>query len=284
MGKVQYHKLVNEALLMQISDNSWVWEICFDVCTLIWPCTNGTTKFCSSASVIERLEKSLVDEALAFFYCDFGKEESTDVTEVIHSLLYQLLHQYYHSKVKPGAPQVIHELHQLAKETFKGDAVLKNITHLSSLLSCVAGQFCHQPLIIIDALDECKETDRLLCALLGLKTDGVRLLVSSHPIQAIKHRFGWVPSISIEEMAEAVSADIKLHVNREVESHLRLGLLDPMLKWEVCSILHQKSNGMSVNCLKFCFLNSISLLGFGGFSVSLTLSKDVSPFRSSMKH
>lgn len=88
MGKVQYHKLVNEALLMQISDDSWVWEMRFDVCTLIWPCTNGTTKFCSSASVIERLEKSLVDEALAFFYCDFGKEESTDATEVIHSLLY----------------------------------------------------------------------------------------------------------------------------------------------------------------------------------------------------
>ena len=203
----------------------------------------GNTKLRYSASVIERLEKTLVDEPLAFFYCDFGQEESTDATQVMRSVLYQLLDQYRDRRLKPGARQVIDEL---VNESYKGDAALKNTMHLSTLVSRVAGQFCRRPIIAIDALDECNEIDCLLRALLGFGADEVRLLVSSRPIQAVKHAFSGLPSISMNKMAEEVAVDIKLHVNKEVDSHPRLGLLDPMLKQEVRSMLCEKADGMSV--------------------------------------
>ena len=191
-----------------------------------------------------------MDEALAYFYCDFTNEESTDATQVICSLLYQLLDQYRHGKLKSGALKVIHEL---VDETHKGDAILKNILRLSSLLSCVIAQFRRQPLIVIDALDECKDVDRLLHALLPFKTSGVRLLVSSRPIQAIKHRLSGLPFMSMDVMAEAVLADIELHVNREVDSHRRLALLHPTLKRELCFTLCQKADGMFAHYLTLLF-------------------------------
>ncbi|KAH0832912.1 hypothetical protein J3R83DRAFT_11877 [Lanmaoa asiatica] len=159
-----------------------------------------------------------------------------DATEVIRSLLYQLLDRYRRGKVKLGALQVVDEL---VEEKRRGDTTLRDITCLSSLVSRAAGQFCQQPLIVIDALDECKDVDRL--CLLALKTMGLRLFVSSRPIQVIKYRFGGLPYISVDKMAEAVSADIELRVDREIDSHPRLCLLDLELKKKVRSTLCPKS-------------------------------------------
>ncbi|KAF8434054.1 hypothetical protein L210DRAFT_1023183, partial [Boletus edulis BED1] len=208
------------------------------------------------ASVIDRLEKTLTDEPPVYFYCDFGKERSMDATEVIRSLLYQLVDQYRRGKVKQGALQVVDEL---VEERRKGDTTLKDITFLSSLVSRVAAQFNRPPLVVIDALDECKDVDRLLCALLGLKTKRLRLFVSSRPIQVIQYRFRTLPCISVDKMVEAVLTDIELHVNREIDSDPRLGFLDPELKKRVHSTLCQKADGMfrwvqcQLDTLKRCF-------------------------------
>ncbi|KAF8557457.1 hypothetical protein OG21DRAFT_1520519 [Imleria badia] len=216
----------------------------------------GCGKSVLVASVIEHLKKTFVDAPPAFFYCDFGKERSIDSTEVIRSLLYQLVDQYRCGKVKLGALQVVDEL---MEERRKGDTALRDITCLSSLVSRVAGQFSQPPLLVIDALDECKDVDRLLCALLGLKTKGVQLFVSSRPIQVIKCRFSRLPCISVDKMVDAVSADIELHVRREINSHPRLGFLDPALKEKVHSTLCQKADGMfrwvqcQLDTLKGCF-------------------------------
>ena len=228
----------------QCASHSRIRKIGFDVRILIWP--DSGIELCSSASVIEHLENTFADKPLAFFYCDFGQEEFTDAAQVIRSVLYQLLDQYRDYRVKPGACQVVNDL---VKESRKGDSVLKKIAYLAALVSRVGAQFCRRPIIVIDALDECKEIDRLICALLGFQADEVRLLVSSRPVQCIKHRFSGLPSVSMDKMADAVSADIEMHVDREVDSHPRLGLLDPMLKQEVCATLCQKADGMSVQRL-----------------------------------
>lgn len=223
-------------------DHSWVREVRFGARPLIWSHLHLDLT-CNSASVIERLEKMFVDTPPAFFYCDFGKERSTDATEVIRSLLYQLVDQYRRGKVKLGALQVVDEL---VEERRKGDTALRDITCLSSLVSRVAEQFSQPPLLVIDALDECKDVDRLLCALLGLKTKGVRLFVSSRPIQVIKYRFSRLPCISVDKMVDAVSVDIELHVSREIDSHPRLGFLNLELKKKIHSTLCQKADGMYV--------------------------------------
>ena len=265
--------------LIHVSDDSWGRENSIGVRTPIW--SHIDIDLCSSASVIEHLKQTLVGEPLAFFYCDFGQEEATDATQVMRSVLFQLLDQYEGCRVKPEARQVVDEL---VRESREGDAALQNTMRLSTLVSRVAGQFCRRPAIIIDALDECREVAHLLHALRGLTAENVRLLVTSRSIQAIKYKFSELPSVSMDKMADAVSADIEMHVNREVDSHPRLGSLDSMLKREVCSTLCRKADGMSVQCLNFCFNNSVDPLGFDGFSVNLTLSKNASPLKSFKKH
>ncbi|KAF8434058.1 hypothetical protein L210DRAFT_2666668 [Boletus edulis BED1] len=233
----------------------------------------GCGKSVLVAHVIERLEKTFADEPPAFFYCDFGTERSTDAIEVMRSLLYQLLDQCRRGfrKVKHGTLRVIDEL---VEETRKGDTTLKDIKFLSFMVSRVAEQFNQQPFIVIDALDECRDVDRLLCALLGLKANGVRLFVSSRPIQVIRYRLSGLPHISIDKMAEEVSADIELHVNKEIDSHQRLGALDPVLKKKVRSRLCQKADGMfrwvqcQLDTLKGCitlqeFLEALDNLPMG---------------------
>lgn len=193
-----------------------------------------------SASVIEGLESALQDdEALAFFYCDFRNERSTNASEVMRSLLSQLLQQLDRYMVDPG--DLVDEL---IRQRDEGASTIGNVTRLARHISRVAKQFIQQPFVIIDALDECKDIEELLDALTELNKGGVRLFVTSRPLQVIKDSFSGLPSISMDAMEYAVSTDIKLHVTRELDSHRRLRIVDPTLKKEINSILCKKADGM----------------------------------------
>lgn len=86
---------------------------------------------------------------------------------------------------------------------------------------------------------------RLLDALIELtKGDGVRLFMTSRPLLVIMNGFSDVPSISMDTMKYAVSADIMLHVTRELDSHRRLRVLDADLKNEIYTKLYKKADGM----------------------------------------
>lgn len=191
-----------------------------------------------SASVIEGLNSTLQDgEVLVYFYCDFKNEQSTSAVEVIRCLLSQLLQQF-HQMVHPG--DLIEEL---IKE-MEGTSTTRNVLLLGRHVSRVAKQFLQQPFLVIDALDECKDIDLLLNALVELRKGGTRILVTSRPIQVIKDVFSGLPSISMDAMQDTVSADIELHARRELDSHPRLRNVDTELKDEIYSILPKRADGM----------------------------------------
>lgn len=193
-----------------------------------------------SASVIEGLKDTLQDgEVLAYFYCDFREERSRSAAEVMRSLLSQLLKQFRRHAVDPGDL-----LDKLAEERDEGASTISNVAFLARHVSRVAEQFHELPFLVIDALDECKDLQELLGALVALQKAGIRLLAISRPLQIIKDELSRLPFIDMEAMSFQVSADIRLHVTRELDSHRRLRILDASLKDEIYSALCKKASGM----------------------------------------
>jgi hypothetical protein len=190
--------------------------------------------------VIDSLKSSLQDgEVLAYFYCDFRNERSTSAAEVTRSLLSQLLQQFHRHAVHPG--DLIDEL---IEERDGGASTVSNVILLARHVSRAAKQFNRQPLLVVDALDECTEIQDLLDALTELRRGGIRLFVTSRPLQIIKDGLSDVTSMDMDMMKYEVSVDIKLHVTRVLDAHRRLRIMDTSLKNEIYSILCEKADAM----------------------------------------
>ena len=184
--------------------------------------------------MIDGLKSSLQDgEVLAYFYCDFRNERSTSAAEVMCSLLSQLLQQFSSHIADPG-----NLIDELAKQK------LGSATNVARYVSRTAKHFSRQPFLVLDALDECKDIEELLGALTELNKGGIRLFVTSRPLQVIKEGFSDFPSIDMDTMKYEVSMDIKLHVKRELDSHRRLRIMDASLKEESYFVLCKKADGM----------------------------------------
>lgn len=192
--------------------------------------------------MIDNLEHALGEgELLAFFYCDFRSERSTAAAEVMRSLLFQLLRGFGDLGVDPGDI-----LGSLDKEKRRNGSILSHAKRLALVASRAAKQFARQPFIVIDALDECKDIENLLDAILVLKQGGMRLFVISRPLQVIKENFSGFAWLSLENMSRQVSADIDLHVTRELDSNRRLRIAGAALKKEITRTLCDKADGMLV--------------------------------------
>ena len=194
----------------------------------------------NSASVINYIKNSLQDgEVLAYFYCDFRNERLTSTAEVMHSLLSQLLQKFSLHAVDP-----VDLIESLIAERDGGIVTINNAILLARYVSCAPKQFNQQPLLVIDALDECADVEGLLEVLKELQKDSIRAFVTSRPLQVIKDSFSGLPLIDMDMMKYEISADIELHVRRELDSHRRLRIVGANLKNEMCFVLCEKADGM----------------------------------------
>jgi hypothetical protein len=194
-----------------------------------------------SASVIQGIKKTLRDgESVVFFYCDFRDERTTRAAVVMCSILSQLLR-----KLRNGTGRDLIELvDDMVNGQTEGTLVLKRAGSMVPFVSRAARQFSRQPFVILDALDECQDVESLLHALCELRNGGTRLFVTSRPLQIFRDDFYKLPSISMDRMAEEVSADIRLHVTREIDGDRRLRILEEKLKTEILITLQTKADGM----------------------------------------
>ena len=118
-----------------------------------------------------------------------------------------------------------------------------SVKGLAHYLSRVAGLCPRKPLVVVDALDECREMETLLDGLIMCSGD-VRMFVTSRPLQNIIQMLSHLPCISMDKMANELSADILLHVKRELDSRNRLRTFDRGLKEDIRSQLCAKADGM----------------------------------------
>lgn len=156
----------------------------------------------------------------------------------MRSVLSQLLRHCHNGAVDPG-----NLLADLVKSKDRGGATRNSAKQLARFVSDTASLWGQKPLVVIDALDECKDVRELLQALNVLKGH-VRLFVTSRPLQVIRDGLSGLPFVSMDEMVDKVSADIELHITRELDARRRLRDLDAGFKTEIRFVLSRKADGM----------------------------------------
>ncbi|KAF9228827.1 hypothetical protein BS17DRAFT_212555 [Gyrodon lividus] len=197
----------------------------------------GLGKSILASSVIDNLEHTRSNgEVLAFFYCDFCNEQYTSAAAVMRSLLTQLLHLANIDDV--DCRDAVFELIECKAI---GAAPPNDLRLLIDLVRCAA-KLHQRPLIVIDALDECKDVEKLLNVLEELNDGHIRLFVTSRPQQVIRERLSDLPSISLQEMTSAISADMERHNTKELDSHRSI-ILEAGVKEEIRSALLEVADG-----------------------------------------
>lgn len=136
-------------------------------------------------------------------------------------------------------------LDELLKESDSHVERFYSVKGLSHHL-CKAARLClYMPVVVIDALDECREVESLLDGLIICISD-LRIFATSRPMQNIINILSPYPCISMDRMAGELSTDILLHVTRELDSRRRLRAFDERLKEEIRSTLCAEADGMYV--------------------------------------
>jgi len=179
-------------------------------------------------------------ELLVYFYCDFRTKRSTSAVEVMRSILALLI-----SRLSVATLDSEDLLDDLLKESDSHAERFYSIKGLSHYLSKVAGLCPQTPIVVVDALDECREVESLLDGLI-MSTGDLRIFATSRPLQNIVSMLSPFPCISMGQMANELSADIQLHVTRELDSRPRLRTFNERLKEDIRSKLCAKADGMYV--------------------------------------
>ncbi|KAI9462203.1 ankyrin repeat-containing domain protein [Boletus coccyginus] len=168
-------------------------------------------------------------EILGFFYCDFRNERSTSSAELL--------------QLRGDSVDLGNLFDDLVRAKKRGGGTLNNAKELAEYAARAAGLLSRRPVVVVDALDECKDVQKLLQALMVIR-GRVRLFVTSQPLQVIMDGLLDVPCVSMEDMTDTLSADIELHVTEELNAHFLLKDLDSGFKTEICSVLCDKADGM----------------------------------------
>ena len=156
----------------------------------------------------------------------------------MRSLLSQLLRHIRDHGVDPGDfPE------KILKQKSEGTLSLDDLGKLCDLVSRAASFFRYEPMVVIDALDECADIEALLPPLVTLSQNNVRLLVTSRPDQTIVNHFAGLQSLSFEDVTKEIAADIALHIRRELDSHNRLRSPIQAMKNEIRAKLIERAEG-----------------------------------------
>ncbi|KAI9894307.1 MAG: hypothetical protein M1814_003063 [Vezdaea aestivalis] len=211
-----------EWLLNHSTFNSWVQG---DVNILWCPGIPGAGKTVFAAVVVEYLEREYCRTDVAVIYAYFNYKESADQTasRVLASLLRQLIHGL--NEIPEGVRPKVQEL----------------APHLVTALRAFTRTF-----VIIDALDECNESDDcrndILKQLTSLPSN-VALLITSRHIPSIENELAQYDSLEIR----ADDKDIAIFVKSQIEKSpilKRYVFTDLNFTELVVSVIAEKSQGM----------------------------------------
>ncbi|KAG1733700.1 hypothetical protein EDB19DRAFT_2041132 [Suillus lakei] len=212
----------------------------------------GHGKTVLASSVIDEIQGSGEAEprTLAYFYCNFRDDRTTIAAAVLRSLVVQLLRESkddWVTKIRESGPQEeVHlvSLRKLWKQKSKGESCPTDLGFLRMLL-VEASELVHLPVLVIDALDECKDYPELVRHLVKLLEDAwLRLFVTSRSEQAIQYAFHGLPTVSLKDSAGQVKADIHAHITEQLKTQKQLSRLPDALKRTILEKLLEKAEGM----------------------------------------
>lgn len=197
-----------------------------------------TDRFASSTAVKHVLDQRAVDPelAVAYFYFDFKDNKKQLHQNLLRSLVAQLSIQ------SDAAYQVTRKLYsqcQGGQQQPSRIALEETLSSIISRLGSVA--------IIIDALDECTEREKLhhwLATLIDTKPKGFQLLITSRRERDIEDCLGSRVPCRISLESTMVDHDIALLIGERLRLDARLKKWPAAVKVEIMETLMKGANGM----------------------------------------
>ncbi|KAI1330273.1 ankyrin repeat protein [Xylariaceae sp. FL0255] len=227
--------------------------------TLFCPGIAGAGKTILSSIVVDDLENRFrtdTDATTIYIYCNYKRQSEQTIEHFLSSLVKQL------AQCQTSLPDHLKDLYAQheAKRT------RPSLKQLSEALDTVASKYSRL-FIIIDALDECQDTDgcraKLLSAIFDLqKKTRANVFATSRFIPDVTERFAEATIIEIR----ATESDIRRYLEGHISELPRLVATQPDLQDEIMTSITMAVEGMYVNLKRYVtgcadFL-SFSLLGF----------------------
>lgn len=208
-----------------------------DIC---WPSVEDKYSSIALEDILHHCSNSTTC-LVAYFYIDFNDVEKRLPWNVIRWLLLQL------SLRTPNGRRSLQQLYsscQGGQSQPREDAVL-------SLLKQIMADSDHT-YIIIDALDECTDRDKLLEFIRGLVTDDghkLHLLTTSRPEREIKEQLTEIVTSEVNIQSAVVNDDIRLYIQDRLHNDSKLKKWPTSIQHEIEETLMQKAHGMCVHLL-----------------------------------
>jgi hypothetical protein len=211
--------------------------------TLFCPGIPGAGKTIISSIVIDYLHKMFGNDpsiGIAYIYCNFRQQHEQKSSDLIASLLKQLVQE------RPSIPDVVKHLYSHHKPKQTRPSSREFLTALHGVTA-----FYSRIFIVIDALDECQVSHegrgKFLQEIFNLqaKISGVHVFATSRLIREIENKFDG--SIRLE--IHARDADVQKYLDGKLQNFQSFVLKNPSLQMEIKSKIGKAADGMYVHII-----------------------------------
>ncbi|KAL3417181.1 hypothetical protein PVAG01_11181 [Phlyctema vagabunda] len=201
----------------------------------------GAGKTIIFAKIVAYLTQALHDlpeeGQLAYFYCDFRKNESQKPLNVIGSLVAQLC---------SASGQFPSELVDAfnGKRDSCGRSQRPGFEVLKQALQWFARE--QKLILLVDAIDECEARGSLLnhIRILEAESENLSFLLTSRNESDIRDRLLTYPRVTLESHSEEVDHDIGSYIENRLKLDQNLQWLDASIRAEISYHIRSRSKGM----------------------------------------
>jgi hypothetical protein len=186
--------------------------------------------------VVDYLERSFKGEdvAIAYIYCSYTEQENQTAANLIASLLRQLVQR---SSVISDEIMKLYDCHIM-------NGTRPTLGEWSTLLESDV-RLRSKVFIVIDALDECSDSDDTRDSFLAevRKLPNIYLLVTSRHISTIEHALEKAVRVEVQ----AADGDVRKYLEGRIEKNGRLlghVKADPTLQEAIINTIVEKAKGM----------------------------------------
>ena len=209
------------------STDSFLWVSGF-------PGAGKTTLF---ANCIKHLRDSRPSWFLGYFYCDFRRNETQDVINIMGSVVAQICSQsgFFPEQLGNAYDQGMSRPGQKQRPT---------LSLLSNAFKTITERY--DMVMLLDALDECQQTQEACEFLTQLQKScqNIRILVTSRGTAEIQAGLSSYPKLQLERHMDEVNEDIDAYINHRLSTAVQLQWLPIPVKEDIASHLTEKSEGM----------------------------------------
>ena len=193
----------------------------------------------TSSAIINHLFKSQPSLATAYFFFD-GRDSQKELQ--LHDKLIRSLIWQFSLKCEDSVSQVLKDLYFHCGRGYQQPS----LSHLHNVLQMILGGF-DSAYIILDALDECCERDKVLdwvqtVILHKNGNPGLHLITTSRPEKEINDKFNSYHSVDLVEESE--NHDIEIYLDHQLQTGLQKWPLE--IQNEIKLALTEQADGMYV--------------------------------------